>query len=140
MKTEQIIITILAVISIWSSIKQNTLLVKAKEKYKILRDHLKDNDDFPILRRETIITGLLTKGEVGYNVNKGYEIFICLDGTDENQVFHVLLHELAHTTVKEYKHSGNFWDNLHKLKAVASRMGLYKGISRRPYCGKHISD
>jgi hypothetical protein len=140
MRPEQIIITILAVISIWLSFKQNILLTKVKEKYKVLRDELKHNDQFPILRRETIITGLLTKGEVGYNVNKGYEIFICLDGTDENQVFHVLLHELAHTTVTEYKHSGNFWENLHKLKAVASRMGLYKGISRRPYCGKHISD
>ena len=140
MRPEQIIITILAVISIWLSFKQNILLTKVKEKYKVLRDELKHNDQFPILRRETIITGLLTKGEVGYNVNKGYEIFICLDGTDENQVFDVLLHELAHTTVTEYKHSGNFWENLHKLKAVASRMGLYKGISRRPYCGKHISD
>jgi len=140
MRPEQIIITILAVISIWLSFKQNPLLSKVKEKYKILREHLKDNDQFPILSRETIITGLLKKGEVGYNVNKGYEIFICLDGTDENQVFHVLLHELAHTTVKEYKHSGNFWDNLHKLKAVATRMGLYKGISRTPYCGQNISD
>jgi hypothetical protein len=86
------------------------------------------------------VTGMFHKGDVGYNVNKGYEIFLCIDGSDPNNVFHILLHELAHVTVLEYKHSGHFWDNLHRLKAIAGRLGIYKGISRRPYCGHHISD
>lgn len=140
MELPHIIILILAVISVWSSFSEPALMGAMRSKYTKLREELIKTGEFPSLHKETIITGLLSKGEVGYNVNKGYEIFICLDGTDENQIFHVLLHELAHTSITEYKHSGNFWDNLHKLKAVAGRMGLYKGISRVPYCGHYISD
>lgn len=140
MEVPQIILFILAVISVWSSFSEPVLMGVMRSKYTKLREELIKTGEFPSLHKETIITGLLSKGEVGYNVNKGYEIFICLDGTDENQIYHVLLHELAHITVSEYQHSGNYWDNLHKLKAVAGRMGLYKGISRVPYCGHYISD
>lgn len=140
MELPHIIILILAVISVWSSFSEPALMGAMRSRYTKLREELIKTGEFPSLHKETIITGMLSKGEVGYNVNKGYEIFVCLDGTDENQIFHVLLHELAHTSITEYKHSGNFWDNLHKLKAVAGRMGLYKGISRVPYCGHYISD
>jgi len=140
MEPHQFLIIVLAIISVWSSLKEPTILQKVREKYAILRKELEVTGDFPLLHKETIITGLLSKGQIGYNVNKGYEIFICLEGTDENQVFHVLLHELAHITVTEFQHSGHFWDNLHKLKAIAGRMGIYRGITRKPYCGHYISD
>jgi hypothetical protein len=140
MELLQFLIIILALISVWSSLREPPLMTTVRRKYDILTRELRKTGEFPSLHRETIITGLLSKGEIGYNVNKGYEIFICLDGTDENQVMHVLLHELAHITVSEFQHSGGFWDNLHKLKAVAGRMGLYRGISRAPYCGHFISD
>lgn len=140
MDLPHIILWILAIVCVWSSYSEPVLMNVIRAKYTKLRDELHKTGEFPSLHTETIITGLLSKGQIGYNVNKGYEIFICLDGTDENQVFHVLLHELAHITVTEFQHSGNFWDNLHKLKAVAGRMGLYKGISRVPYCGHYISD
>lgn len=140
MELHQFLIIILALISVWSSLREPALMTTLRKRYETLLSELRKTGEFPSLHKETIITGLLSKGVIGYNVNKGYEIFICLDGTDENQVMHVLLHELAHITVTEFKHSGGFWDNLHKLKAVAGRMGLYKGISRAPYCGHFISD
>lgn len=123
-----------------SSFKQDKILMDVNRKYEVLRKELIINNEFPILHRKYNITGMYNKGEVGYNVNKGYEIFLCIDGSDPNDVFHILLHELAHVTVTEYKHSGHFWDNLHKLKAIAGRLGIYKGVSRHPYCGHHISD
>ena len=140
MELHQFLIIILALVAVWSSLREPALMTTLRRKYETLLSELRTTGEFPSLHKETIITGLLSKGVIGYNVNKGYEIFICLDGTDENQVMHVLLHELAHITVLEFQHSGKFWDNLHKLKALASRMGLYQGISRAPYCGHFISD
>lgn len=119
---------------------QPSIINEIDRRYEILRKELITLNEFPILHKKVNITGMYNKGEVGYNVNKGYEIFLCIDGSDPNNIFHILLHELAHVTVTEYKHSGHFWDNLHRLKAIAGRLGIYKGISRRPYCGHYISD
>lgn len=134
------ILIVLALLCIYSSTQQPKVFKEAMKKYEMLLEKLRETGEFPILQRRYLITGLMNKGQVGYNVNKGYEIFICIDGSDVNSVFHVILHEIAHSSVKEYQHSGHFWDNLHKLKAVASRIGIYKPIQRRQYCGHHISD
>ena len=134
------ILAIIAAVCIASSFRQDPILREVNKKYDILRKELMTLREFPILQRKYNITGMYNKGEVGYNVNKGYEIFLCIDGTEPNDVFHILLHELAHVTVTEYKHSGHFWDNLHRLKAIAGRLGIYKGVSRHPYCGHYISD
>lgn len=139
MRVEAILL-VLATVCVWSSLRKPKIMREIDRKYDILRKELITLNEFPILHRKVNITGMFNKGEVGYNVNKGYEIFLCIDGSDVNNVFHVLLHELAHVTVTEFKHSGNFWDNLHKLKAIAGRLGIYRGISRKPYCGHHISD
>ena len=61
-----------------------------------------------MLHRTIPITGMKRMwGSVGSNTNKGGEIVVCLDGKP-NEIFHVLIHELAHCTVSEYKHSHNF--------------------------------
>jgi len=58
-----------------------------------------------------------------------------------NQVFHVLLHELAHCTVEEYSHSTEFWDNYTNLKNQAISLGIYTNIDEiTPFCGKRIVD
>jgi len=134
------ILIVVALVCLYSSTQQPVAFKEAIKRYEFLLDHLRSTGEFPILQKRYLITGLLSKGQVGYNVNKGYEIFICIDGSDINSILHVILHEIAHVTVKEYQHSGHFWDNLHKLKAVAGRLGIYKGVSRRKYCGHHISD
>ena len=139
MRVEAILLVI-ATVCVWSSFRQPPIMKEIDRKYEILRKELITLGEFPILHKRVNITGMFNKGEVGYNVNKGYEIFLCIDGSDVNNMFHILLHELAHITVTEFKHSGHFWDNLHKLKAIAGRLGIYRGISRKPYCGHHISD
>ena len=91
------------------------------------------------LKRPVIITGTYSKGDVGSNVNKGGEIYVCLENS-VNDAFHVLLHELAHTTVREYDHSTGFWDSFQNLKNLASQGGFYTPIGSKSYCGKEISD
>ena len=97
--------------------------------------------EFYTLKKKSILTCLTRQGEPGYNVNKGYEISVCYD-KDVNAMFHVLLHELAHCTVKEYKHSQEFWGNLTKLRDVAVKNGIYTPITTpKKFCGDtKISD
>lgn len=92
------------------------------------------------LRNKSILTGTNTKGDLGYNINKGDEIAICIDG-DENSMFHVLLHELAHSTVNEYEHSDKFWDNFKELRDIAIEHDMYTPITQdKEFCGKKIKD
>jgi len=87
------------------------------------------------------ITGMKRmNGSVGSNTNKGGEIVVCLDG-NTNQVFHVLIHELAHSTVEEYSHSPEFWDNYVELRDICVHLGIYQQIPERTkFCGQHIQD
>ena len=94
--------------------------------------------EFRHLQRRSILTGTTRKGDLGSNVNKGYEISVCIDN-DVNSMFHVLLHELAHNTVKEYAHSDEFWAQYNRLKANAIERGFYTPIDPAiDFCGKKI--
>ena len=123
--------------------RQPQELIDVKEKYQILRDHLKatENEKFKMLIHPIPITGLKRmNGTVGYNVNKGADITICLDG-DSNKIFHVLIHELAHSTVTEFSHSKNFWKNFVELRGICESIGIYKMMPQRTkFCGQHIQD
>jgi hypothetical protein len=111
-----------------------------KEKYQILRENLKGTE-FENLSKCILITGHHTlNGTVGYNVNKGYEIGLCLDG-EPNEIFHVLIHELAHCTVDEYHHTEQYWENYKKLRDMCIRLNIYEQIpNETPFCGMHIQD
>jgi hypothetical protein len=117
---------------------------EVKRRYKILREYIQDNhatvpEKFWILETPIILVGKAS-GDLGYNSNKGFEIGICLDGTP-NDIFHVLLHELSHSTVEEYSHSEQFWNNFSELKNIASNLGIYQKITeKKEFCGKFISD
>lgn len=117
--------------------------VEVKEKYKTLRDHLRDTDNqkFHMLVRCVPLTGVKKmNGTVGYNTNKGQEIALCLDGT-VNEIFHVLIHELAHCTVEEYSHSDEYWSNYIELRDICVDIGVYEKIPERTrFCGQHIQD
>ena len=116
---------------------------EVKEKYKTLRDHLREtnNEKFHMLVRPIPITGRKVMTEsVGFNVNKGSEITICLDG-NTNEIFHVLIHELAHSTVEEYSHSERFWANYNELMEICIQIGIYqKIIEKTEFCGQHVQD
>jgi len=118
-------------------------LIEVKEKYRILREHIRDtgNDKYKMLIHPTPITGLKRmKDSVGSNTNKGSEIVVCLDGKT-NEIFHVLIHELAHSTVDEYSHSQEFWNNYIELRDMCVHLGIYQQIPQKTeFCGQHIQD
>lgn len=118
-------------------------LIEVKERYRILREHIEGTGDekFKMLVDVVPITGMKKmKNSVGSNTNKGSEIVVCLDG-EVNEIFHVLLHELAHCTVKEYSHSEAFWKNYTELRNMAIEIGIYEEIPQRTkFCGQHIQD
>ena len=79
-------------------------------------------------------------GSVGYNMNKGDEIGLCIDGS-VNEIMHVLIHELAHSTVKNYAHDKKYWNKYNELKNVAISIGIYEEIPEKSeFCGRHVQD
>jgi hypothetical protein len=101
------------------------------------------------IKRRVILTAMngwnKSKGAIGFNVNKGYEIYICLDmdpsmdpETRINTAMHVLIHELCHTSVTEYDHSTNFWKNFKDFKQYCAEHDLYTPGNVGPYCGEDI--
>jgi len=136
---------VLLIINLWIlyQTREPQALVEVKEKYKILREHLieTNNEKFHMLTRCIPITGFeRMKGTVGYNTNKGQEIAVCLDG-EVNDIFHVFIHELAHSSVREYSHSENYWNNYVELRDICVNLGIYEKIpERKPFCGQKIQD
>jgi hypothetical protein len=119
------------------------LLTLLKQRYQKLRENLGDDPRWQKLKAgQAILTGISQpkKGAIGYNVNKGYEIYVCLAGDDVNSAMHVLIHELAHSTVSEYDHSSTFWVNFKDLKALAVARGLYQEVGEHTYCGETLAD
>jgi hypothetical protein len=114
-----------------------------KERYRILREHLiaSGDEEFTVLHRPIpIVAHSRMENAVGYNSNKGAEIGLCIDGS-VNEIFHVLLHELAHCTVEEYSHSAHFWGQFDKLRDIAISIDIYEKITKRTaFCGKHVMD
>jgi hypothetical protein len=53
---------------------------------------------------------------------------------------YVLLHELAHSTVDDYDHSKEFWENFKELREIAVAAGIYTPIKESRYCGQTIKD
>jgi len=128
--------------AILSQIKQPDVMTELMRRYDLLRTELRRIDEFPELWNKGIVTGMseISADGVGYNVGKGYEIFICTKG-QINYIMHVFLHELAHNTVDEYDHSSKFWDNLTELKSIAIGIGIYEPIgSNVAFCDSYIGD
>jgi hypothetical protein len=136
---------LLILINAWilSRTREPPVFTEVKEKYQTLRQHIEDSGHpkFQMLTRCVPVTGFKRmNGTVGYNTNKGQEIALCLDGTP-NEVFHVLIHELAHCTVDEYSHSEEFWNNYIELRDMCVNLGIYEKIPERTkFCGQHIQD
>ena len=124
--------------------KEPQEITEVREKYRILREHLieTDNKKFEMLQKEVPITvhHRINRGAIGYNTNKGNEIGLCIDG-DSNEIFHVLIHELAHSTVDEYSHSKGYWKNFKELRGICVKLGIYETIPKKTkFCGKHVQD
>jgi len=86
-----------------------------------------------------------------YTVNKGTKIHMCIRERDENNrlidentLFFVALHELAHVMTISIGHKPAFWSNFKYLLQQAIKMGYYKyhpyHTNPKKYCGDEISD
>lgn len=83
-----------------------------------------------------------------YSVNKGEQLALCLrnvkDNTfiEDNTVYFVAIHELAHIMTDEVGHTSKFWDNMKFLLIKAQGLGIYspQDYSQFPvdYCGQQI--
>jgi len=137
-----IIICIIILTKSHYSDDEQEIMKQVRTNYALLRVELKKRNFFPMLWKEDIVTGMREKSSegVGYNVGKGYEIFICIKGGNINDIMHVFLHELAHNTVNEYDHSDTFWKNLDVIKNVAKDINIYKYTPTKQFCDGTISD
>ena len=124
-------------------IREPENFAEVKKRYKILREHIEktNNEKFRVLTHPIPLTALRNmSGTVGYNVNKGADITICIDG-EVNEIMHVLIHELAHSTVPEWTHSDNFWNNFMELRGICESIGIYTRLpDKTKFCGQYIQD
>ena len=121
-------------------------MVEVKKRYDKFLDYVNNTKNIPekfkVLRRRILLSGYKSSlsGDLGWNSNKGDEISICIDG-EPNQAFHILIHELAHSTVDEYNHSEEFWNNFAELRVLCEKIGIYEPVNfKQPFCGKYIKD
>jgi hypothetical protein len=145
------LVGLIAAVSVIATIvKEPPLLVEIKRRYHVLLAHLRTTPHidprFEVLRRhEPLLTGIdssrMNRGTIGYNVNKGYEIFICIDTAGSvDAAMHVLIHELAHMTVPEYDHTEAYWQSFKDLRDLCVSLGLLTVTSTPTwYCGGNIT-
>jgi hypothetical protein len=142
MKNVILVLLLVLYVLILCRIDQPDLLLELKRRYEIIRTGLPEEDRWKLIKKHcAIITGTDEKtGIVGSNVNKGYEIYICLDGDDIKAAMYVFLHELAHLTVKEYDHSQKFWDNFKDLRGICEHLDVYERVTQQQYCGETVKE
>jgi len=124
--------------------KKPPQLIEVEKRFEKLRTYIRSNSNIPEkfkqLDHPVKITAWHRVKKVGYNVNKGTEIGLCIDGSP-NDIMNVLLHELAHTTTIKYSHNSDFWNNFRELTRIASDAGVYQPITElKDFCGKKIRD
>ena len=72
--------------------------------------------------------------EVGYTVNKGKEIRVCLrdemgNFIEKDTVLFIILHELAHIITYSYGHTDEFWENYNHIEKHAKLYGIVKNLN-----------
>ena len=121
------------------------ILARLKGKINKLVNSLSINDESrQILESSPLnLEERMDKKELGYTINKGERIGICLDDTNENELFFVILHELSHVITKDYGHTDKFWVNFEKLISQAIKIGLYDykdyNVNPKTVCKKEIT-
>jgi len=114
----------------------------AKKRYHKFLDSIASHEKYGRFSRPVVLTGYrsLGKGLLGWNSGKGSEVSVCTNGS-ANSIMHIILHEFAHQTVKEYSHSERFWANLDEIRTLAEQSNLYDRInSKTEICGSYVDD
>lgn len=124
-------------------VKNANKLASIKEKINILIKSLsKDSENRKLLEEAPLILQERNNDkEIGYTINKGQSIGLCLRDND-NALFFIVLHELAHVITKEYGHTKEFWKNFEELIKKSIDLGIYnyKDYNSNPinYCDYEI--
>ena len=137
-----VLILVLVNVYLFATTKEPEKVRVVREKYNTLREALISRGKFPKLQNPMPLTAYhrTWDGALGYNVNKGFEVGVCIDG-EVNEIFHILLHELAHCVVPEYDHSDAYWNSYVELRDLAVELGIYEKIpDKTPFCGKDVQD
>ena len=137
-----VLILVLVNVYLFATTKEPEKVRVVREKYNTLREALISRGKFPKLHNPMPLTAYhrTWDGALGYNVNKGFEVGVCIDG-EVNEIFHILLHELAHCVVPEYDHSDAYWNSYVELRDLAVELGIYEKIPEKtPFCGKDVQD
>lgn len=98
-----------------------------------------------------IMETLPTSKYTAYSENKGKKMAFCVTTQkynstliDENTLFFVALHEMAHVCTVSVGHTEEFWNNFRFLLFQAKEFNLYQPEDYKkqpkPYCGMTISD
>ncbi len=86
------------------------------------------------------------KGELftSYTINKGEKMFVCMRNQNKNDVFYVILHELAHIACPEEEHTKLFNDIYKYLVTYSIKNNFYdfRDYKKNPvdHCGYIINE
>lgn len=130
--------------------KNNEIISKIKTKIKILIENLKKlypkHKGIQRLPYKIYLYEIPenNKHKTAYVVNKK-EIYICIDeNKDLNELYFIVLHELAHIITESVGHMNGFWINFRLILRLSIKLNLYKfkNYKRNPkyYCNKLINN
>ena len=125
-------------------IEKANILANTKLKIDILIKSLSISDERRILmeNKSLNLQERDNNNHIGYTINKGDSIGLCIDD-DENTLFFVVLHELSHVITKTYGHDEKFWNNFKFLIQQAVKLNIYdyKNYNKKSanYCKKDIT-
>jgi predicted metal-dependent hydrolase len=128
-----------------------------EQRNRVLLKHLQTSANDPAMERlvhkyqtrSPKLTNSLEK--TGYTINKGESIGVCLKDVNEvrnnktkseimDQLYFVVLHELAHVCTVSWGHTQEFWENFRKLRKHAFEAGVWKAISDDSMiCGERLT-
>jgi len=123
-----------------------------EQRNRVLFAHLKHANDPAMDRlvhkyqtRSPKLTKSLEKA--GYTINKGDRIGVCLKDVNSelnsdimDQLYFVVLHELAHVCTVSWGHTPEFWENFRNLREHAIDAGVWKAIpDDSTICGERLT-
>lgn len=126
-----------------TNIKHALVLDRLLDKLHVLMEHSKHPNMKRFEGKISEIPRRMDMKEVAYTIDKGKEIAFCIEGQDENTLFYVALHEIAHVISDSTGHTKEFWDNFSTLLEESIHLGLYiyQPFHKRQedFCGVNIT-
>jgi predicted metal-dependent hydrolase len=118
------------------------LVVNSESDYKAMALRLSDR-----YNPDALSEGRIDKRFTSYTVNKGEQVVLCVRSRDakdqiydDNLIFYVTLHELAHIASITEDHSPEFHKNFRYLLRKASEWDLWQKVNEPfQYCGLDVN-